>query len=45
MIVLKEGKIVESGNSDKIIKNSTHQYTKNLLRAADSNWFNNNEES
>ena len=43
MIVLKEGKIVESGSSDEIIKNPSHSYTKSLLKASSSDWFKNNE--
>ena len=42
MIVLKEGKIVESGSPNEIIKTPSHSYTKNLLKASDSNWFKNN---
>ena len=34
MIVLKDGKVVESGDCEKIINKPTHSYTKNLLRAA-----------
>ena len=43
MLVLKDGKIVESGSSEKIIKNPSHSYTKNLLKASNANWFKKND--
>ena len=39
IIVLKQGKIVESGSCKNIIKNPKHSYTKNLISASTNNWF------
>jgi len=42
IIVLKKGKIVESGPSENIIKSPKHDYTKNLISASMDDWFKNN---
>lgn len=42
IIVLKKGKIVESGLSENIIKSPKHDYTKNLISASMDDWFKNN---
>ena len=39
IIVLKKGKIVESGSCKNIIKNPKHSYTKNLINASTNDWF------
>ena len=42
IIVLKKGKIVESGSCENIIENPKHDYTKNLISASMDDWFKNN---
>ena len=42
IIVLKKGKIVESGPCENIIKSPKHDYTKNLISASMDDWFKNN---
>ena len=39
IVVLKEGKVVESGATLDIIQNPTHDYTKNLLKSSRDDWF------
>ena len=39
IIVLKKGRIVESGSRLDIIKNPKHEYTKSLLKASTEEWF------
>ena len=34
IVVLKSGKIVESGTRDEIFNNPLHEYTKSLIEAA-----------
>ena len=42
IIVLKKGKIIESGSCENIIKIPEHDYTKNLISASMDDWFINN---
>tara|TARA_Y100000996_G_scaffold296726_1_gene234908 strand:- start:1620 stop:3233 length:1614 start_codon:yes stop_codon:yes gene_type:complete len=42
IIVLKKGKIIESGSCENIIKSPKHDYTKNLISASMDDWFINN---
>lgn len=44
IIVLNNGKIVEYGDTNKIIKEPANDYTKSLINASDNNWFKNNKE-
>ena len=39
IIVLKEGRIVESGSCLNIIQKPQHDYTKDLLKASMDDWF------
>jgi len=39
IVVLKEGRVVESGATLDIIQNPTHDYTKNLLKSSRDDWF------
>ena len=39
IIVLKEGRVVESGSSLDIIQKPQHDYTKDLLKASMDDWF------
>ena len=41
IIILKKGKIVDSGPSDKIINNPGHSYSKLLIDSCESGWFTN----
>ena len=40
IIVLKNGKIIEENNSEKLIKNPKRDYTKQLVNAASPGWLN-----
>lgn len=42
IIVLKKGKIIESGSCENIIKSPKDDYTKNLISASMDDWFINN---
>ena len=39
LIVLKNGEIVDSGNSEDIINNPKHNYSKLLIKSSQPNWF------
>lgn len=41
IIILKKGKIVDSGPSNKIINNPSHSYSKLLIDSCTSGWFTN----
>ena len=41
IIILKKGKIVDSGPSNKIINNPGHSYSKLLIDSCESGWFTN----
>jgi len=45
MIVLKKGRVVESGSAKEIIESPKDKYTKSLISASKSDWFKNNKES
>jgi ABC-type microcin C transport system duplicated ATPase subunit YejF len=40
IIVLKNGKIIEENNSEKLIQNPKEDYTKQLVNAASPGWLN-----
>ena len=40
IIVLKNGKIIEEDNSEKLIQNPRQDYTKQLVNAASPGWLN-----
>ena len=40
IIVLKNGKIIEENNSEKLIQNPMEDYTKQLVNAASPGWLN-----
>jgi ABC-type microcin C transport system duplicated ATPase subunit YejF len=40
IIVLKNGKIIEENNSEKLIQNPKKDYTKQLVNAASPGWLN-----
>ena len=40
IIVLKNGKIIEENNSEKLIQNPREDYTKQLVNAASPGWLN-----
>ena len=42
MVVLKGGKVVESGISNELLAKPSHDYTKSLIEASNRNWYKKN---
>ena len=45
ILVLKDGSVIESGPSEKILSNPNNVYTKTLIDASDGSWYKTNKEN